>query len=46
MGLLTEILFGKDNPAEAKRLFAAIKERTPASSPVYPRIKQLERTYE
>ena len=40
------VMLALDNPAEAKRLFAAIKQRTPASSPVYPRIKQLERTYE
>ena len=40
------VMLARDNPAEAKRFFAAIKERTPASSPVYPRIKQLERTYE
>ena len=40
------VMLARDNPAEARRLFAAIKERTPASSPVYPRIKQLERTYE
>jgi hypothetical protein len=36
----------RDKPAEAKRVFAAVKERTPNSSPVYPRIKQLEKTYE
>jgi hypothetical protein len=40
------VLLARDNPAEAKRLFAVIKHRTPASSPVYPRIKKLERTYE
>ena len=33
-------------PAEAKKLFAQIKERTPASSQVSGRIKQLEKTYE
>ncbi len=36
----------RENPAEAKRLFAEVKARTPATSPVYPRIKQLEKTYE
>ena len=40
------VMLARDNPAEAKRLFATIKERTPASSPVYRRIKLLERTYE
>ena len=32
--------------AEAKRVFAAVKERTTPSSPVWPRIKQLVKTYE
>jgi len=36
----------RENPAEAKRVFAQVKARTPATSPVYPRIKQLEKTYE
>ena len=36
----------RENPAEAKRVFAEVKARTPATSPVYPRIKQLEKTYE
>ena len=35
-----------EDPAEARRVFAAVKQRTPPSSPVWPRIKQLERTYE
>ena len=34
------------SPAEARRLFAAIKERTGPSSPVWKRIKELEKTYE
>jgi hypothetical protein len=40
------VLLSREDPAEARRLFAAIKERTPPSSPVWPRIKQLELTYE
>src|SRR5213593_2004335 len=36
----------REDPAEAKRVFAAVKERTPPSSPVWPRIKQLEKTYQ
>ena len=36
----------RENPAEAKRIFADVKKRTPTSSPIYPRIKQLEKTYE
>ena len=34
-----------DDPQEAKSIFASVKERTPPSSPVYPRIQQLEKTY-
>ena len=35
----------KDLP-EARRVFAEVKGRVPASSPVYSRLKALERTYE
>lgn len=40
------LLLSRNRPAEARKVFAAVKERTPATSPVYPRIKQLEKTYE
>jgi len=40
------VLIAREDPAEAKSIFADVKKRTPASSPVYPRIKQLEKTYE
>jgi hypothetical protein len=40
------VLIAREDPAEAKRIFATVKERTPPSSPVFPRIKQLEKTYE
>ena len=36
----------REDPSEAKRVFASVKERTPQSSPVWPRIKQLEKTYD
>jgi len=36
----------RSNPAEAKRVFADVKQRTPANSPIYRRIKALEKTYE
>jgi hypothetical protein len=39
-------LVARDNPQEAKRVFAAVKARTRSTSPVYPRIKELERTFE
>ena len=40
------VLVAQKDPAEAKRVFKNVKDRTPASSPVYPRIKSLEKTYE
>jgi hypothetical protein len=40
------VLVARDNPAEARKIFHDVKERTPPFSPVYPRIKQLEKTYE
>ena len=40
------VLVSRQDPAEAKRVFQAVKERTPLSSPVYPRIKSLEKTYQ
>lgn len=36
----------RNNPAEARRLYAAVKARTPANSPLSPRLKQLSRTFE
>jgi hypothetical protein len=36
----------RDNPAEARSMFASVKARTPPSSPVWPRIKELEKSYE
>ena len=40
------LLISRENPSEAKRLFAEVKNRTPGSSPVWPRIKKLENAYE
>jgi hypothetical protein len=39
-------LLMKDNPAEARRVFNRVKQRTATSSPNYTRVKQLERAYE
>lgn len=36
----------RDNPTEARRSFAAVKGRTPPNSPLWPRIKQLQATFE
>jgi len=40
------VAVAREDPADARRVFAAVKERTPPSSPVWPRIKQLESTFE
>jgi hypothetical protein len=40
------LLISATHPQEARQVFAAVKQRTPADSPIYPRIKQLERTYQ
>lgn len=40
------VLIGAGNVKEARGVFAAVKQRTPTNSPVYPRIKQLEKTYQ
>jgi hypothetical protein len=40
------VAVSREDPAEAKRVFAEVKNRTPQNSPVWPRIKQLEKTYE
>ncbi len=40
------VLIARDDPAEARRVFAAVKQRITPASPVYERVKQLEKTYE
>lgn len=40
------VLISSTAPQEARQIFAAVKQRTPTNSPVYPRIKQLEKTYQ
>lgn len=40
------VAIAREDPAEAKRVFAAVKERIGPSSPVWPRMQQLEKTYE
>ena len=40
------LLVTRDDIGEAKRVFAEVKARTPKTSPVWPRIQQLEKTYE
>ena len=40
------LLVAPSDPAEARKVFAKVKERLSPDSPVYPRMKQLEKTYE
>jgi hypothetical protein len=40
------VLIARDSPAEARRIFAEVKQRIPPSSPMWPRIKELSKTYE
>jgi hypothetical protein len=40
------VLVAKDNPTEARKVFARVKSRTSPTSPIYPRIQLLEKTYE
>lgn len=40
------VMIGRANPQQARRMFADIKERIPPSSPVYPRLQSLQRSYE
>ncbi len=40
------VLISSTNPQEARRLFTLVKQRTATNSPVYPRVKRLEKTYQ
>jgi hypothetical protein len=40
------VMITRDNPQEAKRLFGEVKDRVLPSSPVWPRIHDLEKSYE
>lgn len=40
------VLIARESPNEAKQIFAEVKQRTSSSSPVWPRIHDLEKTYE
>ena len=39
------VMLSRDNPKEARRIFAEVQARTKPDSKVYPRIKQLAPTY-
>jgi len=40
------VMVVRDDPSEARRVFADVRDRTPPSSPVWPRIKQLQPGYQ
>ncbi len=40
------VLVSREDPSEARRVFKEVKSRTDSSSPVWPRIQRLEKTYE
>jgi len=40
------VAVAREDPAEARRVFAKVKERLGPASPVWPRMKELEKTYE
>ena len=40
------VLVATKDPAEARAVFAEVKQRTPTNSPVYPRIEKLSRVYD
>ncbi len=40
------VLASREDPAEARRVFAEVKGRLDPTSPVWPRIQRLEKTYQ
>jgi len=40
------VAIAREDPAEARRIFKSVKDRTPPESPIWPRVKQLEKSYE
>ena len=40
------VMVSRNDPSEARRIFEAVKERTTPASPVWPRIQDLQKTYE
>jgi hypothetical protein len=40
------VMISRSDPQEAKAIFDSVKDRTPKESPVYPRVMQLEKTYQ
>ena len=40
------VLVSREDPSEARRVFAQVKSRLEPSSPVWPRVQRLQKTYE
>jgi hypothetical protein len=40
------LLISHQDPAEARRIFKQVQDRTPTFSPVYERVKRLEKTFQ
>jgi len=40
------VLISSTDPLKAKQIFYDVKKRTPEDSPIYPRIRQLSKTYD
>lgn len=40
------VMITRDDPQEAKHIFGEVKDRTLPDSPVWPRIKAMEKTYD
>jgi len=40
------VAIAREDPAEARSIFKSVKERTPPSSPIWPRVNQLEKSFE
>jgi len=40
------VLVSNKDPVEAKKIYAEVKKRTPPDSPIWPRLRQLAKTYE
>ena len=39
-------VISRNSPNEAKKIFASVKQRLAPSSPVWPRVQELQKTYE
>jgi hypothetical protein len=40
------VAIAREDPAEARRIFKSVKDRTSPASPVWPRVQQLEKSFE